>query len=603
MSRAGRGAPPADDTGGRGGAAEPGRRRALGTLAALGTAPLQPVLWRAAAAAGAAGAAVLAGCAAPRPAPAGAAAPVGALGGLAESELPPPEPREFRAAWVASVAQIDWPSAAGLPTAQQQAEATAILDRARAIGLNALILQIRPTADALYPSELEPWSEYLTGAQGRAPDPMWDPLAFWVEGAHRRGLELHAWFNPYRARHPSARGALAPQHVARRTPHWVRTYGEMLWMDPGEPEAAAHMLAVVSDVLRRYDIDGVHIDDYFYPYPIPVPGAVASPGNPAPELPFPDDATWARHQAGGGRLSREDWRRSNVDALVQALYRTVHEVKPGTRVGISPFGLGRPDRRPPGITGFSQYDKLYADAEKWLQQGWLDYLAPQLYWPIDRVGQQFPVLLDAWMAENTARRHLWPGLFTSLVVNRAAGQPLGPRAWPHTEVLAQLQVLRSRAPGAAAGTAPALPAGHAPLPPGPGAVLGGAGGHIHFSMVALMQDRDGVAGALREGPYAQDALVPATPWLAPRARPYLPLPAPLLQPQDGAVRVSPGAALDAQAAAPWLWAVWRRRQGRWSFAVQPGAQRGIAPEGADALVVSAVDRLGATSLRAALRLG
>jgi uncharacterized lipoprotein YddW (UPF0748 family) len=580
------------------------RRRALAGLGAFAAAAAQPVLWRAAAGAAGAGA-LLAGCAAtpgagapaPAPAPGG-----GSAAGLSPQEMPPVEPREFRAAWVASVAQIDWPSAAGLPVAQQQAEAMAILDRARAIGLNALILQIRPTADALYRSELEPWSEYLTGQQGRAPDPMWDPLAFWVEGAHRRGLELHAWFNPYRARHPSARGPQAPLHVSQRAPHWVRSYGDMLWMDPGEPEAAAHMLAVVSDVLRRYDIDGVHIDDYFYPYPIPVPGSTATPGNPAPELPFPDDATWARYQAGGGRLSRDDWRRSNVDALVQALYRTVHEVKPGTRVGVSPFGIGRPDRRPPGITGFSQFDKIYADAEKWLQQGWLDYLAPQLYWPIDRVGQQYPVLLDGWMAENTARRHMWPGLFTSLTVDRAAGQPLGPRAWPASELLAQVEVTRSRGPGVPAGTVPALPTGHAALPPGPGAVNGGASGHIHFSMVALMRDRDGLATALREGPYAQAALVPATPWLAPRARPLLPHPAPLLALQDGEVAVRPGAALQAEVAAPWLWAVWRRQQGRWRFAVQPGAQRRLAPEGADALVVSAVDRLGATSLRAALRL-
>jgi uncharacterized lipoprotein YddW (UPF0748 family) len=387
--------------------------------------------------------------------------------------LPPPLPCEFRAAWVATVAHIDWPSRAGLTSAQQRAEMLHLLDRAATIGLNALVLQVRPAADAIYPSDLEPWSEYLTGASGRAPDEAWDPLAEWVAGAHRRGLELHAWFNPYRARHASARSEPAATHVANSDAAIVRRYGESLWLDPGEPRAAQRMLDVVLDVLRRYDIDGVHIDDYFYPYPVN--------DEKGTEQPFPDETAYQRHVDSGGRLDRAAWRRDNVDRLVQTLHREIHATKPWVRFGISPFGLPRPDRRPAGISGFSQYDKLFADVETWLDQGWLDYLAPQLYWPIDSPAQAFGPLLQAWRDGNTRGRHLWPGLFTS----RLGAER---NAYLAPEVLAQVE--RTRTSGAA------------------------DNGHLHFSMAALLGNRDGIADRLREGPYAEQALTPATPWLA-----------------------------------------------------------------------------------------
>ncbi len=468
---------------------------------------------------------------------------------------------------MATVANIDWPSRTGLPAAEQRAEALAILDRAQALQLNALILQVRPAGDALFMSTLEPWSEYLSGEQGRAPwatgEAPWDPLAFWVQEAHRRAIELHAWFNPYRARHSAARSPLAASHIARRRPDLVQTYGEQLWMDPGEPDAAAHTLAVVADVVRRYDIDAVHIDDYFYPYPVATGGV---------DLPFPDAAAWARYRLYGGTLARDDWRRAQVDNLVQALQRTVQAAKPWVRLGISPFGLPRPDRRPPGITGFSQFDKLYADVEKWFEQGWLDYLAPQLYWPIDRAGQQFPVLLDYWLQANPARRHVWPGLFTSRITR---GEALAANSWPARELLDQVAQQRSRAePG------DAWPVG--------------AGGHIHFSMVALMQDRDGIATRLQAGPYAQPALVPATPWLD-----ATPVPLPVLSLPSGGTRVafSPGAG-----STPRQWAVWLRRAGVWQLQLLPGRERSIDAAGADRVVLSAVDRVGKTSPRARLSL-
>ena len=519
----------------------------------------------------------LAGCAGMPPPVLPSATPAAAVGvpGTA-AEQPPPAPREFRAAWVATVANIDWPSRPGLSAATMRAEALALLERARTLGLNALVLQVRPAGDAIYASALEPWTEVLSGEQGRAPwaagEAPWDPLAFWVAEAHRRGIELHAWFNPYRARHSTAKSPLVAPHIGRRLPAVVKAYGDMLWMDPAEPAAAAHTLAVVADVLRRYDIDGVHIDDYFYPYPVPVPGALPGPPGspPVPEAPFPDDEAWARYQRGGGVLARDDWRRAQVDQFVQALQRTVRDVKPWVRFGISPFGLPRPDRRPAGVTGFSQFDKLYADAERWLENGWLDYWAPQLYWPIAREGQPFPVLLDYWLAQNPLQRHVWPGLFTSKV-----GAPTTP--WPARELLDQLGVLRSRAgPGA-----------YGPL---------GATGHIHFSLVALQQDREGLATTLARGAYALPALVPATPWLNAPA-----VGVPGLRRLNGRVRIEPAVA----AAAPVRWAVWRRHAGappRWAFdALPPGAQD-IDPAGADLLWVQGVDRVGQLGPRALIHL-
>ena len=478
------------------------------------------------------------------------------------SLLPPATPREFRAAWVATVANIDWPSKAGLSAQAQRAEALAILDRAKEIGLNALIFQVRPSADALYVSALEPWSEFLTGAQGRAPEPLYDPLEFWVEQAHQRGLELHAWFNPYRARHTAAKTAESSLHLSKRQPDLVKRYGDWLWMDPGEPQAAEHTLAVVADVVQRYDIDGVHIDDYFYPYPIQSAGA---------EVPFPDDASWQRYLLDGGALSRDAWRRDNVDRLVQQMHDTVKRLKPWVRVGISPFGLGRPDRRPAGINGFSQYDKLYADVERWLQAGWMDYLAPQLYWPLDRKEQAFEVLLDYWLAQNLQSRHIWPGLFTSRV--GAASRP-----WPVSELVNQIAMARSR----------------------PASM-----GQVHFSMIALMKDADGIATALKMGPYAQAALVPTSPWLnraapgtsgAPAALASVAPPAPQLRLEGSELRLIPADASSPSAMGTFVWSIWSRRESGWQLQIQPRQQNVWSlPADVTRVAVRAVDRLGRES--------
>ncbi|MDQ8149789.1 MAG: family 10 glycosylhydrolase, partial [Gemmatimonadota bacterium] len=325
----------------------------------------------------------------------------------ADSSCVAPAPvREFRGVWVASVSNIDWPSRPGLPTDSAQRELLAILDRAQTSGLNAVILQVRPSGDALYESTLEPWSEYLTGRQGLAPRPRWDPLAFAVTEAHRRGLELHAWFNPYRAKHSSAKTPLASSHLATRRGRLVHRYGQQVWMDPGEPEVLAHTVRVVLDVVRRYDIDGVHLDDYFYPYP-----EKTRRGRP---IVFPDAGAFARYRARGGRLAKDDWRRANVDSLVRTLHDGIHRVKPWVKFGVSPFGIWRPGY-PAGIRGFDAYAELYADARTWAREGWVDYLSPQLYWPSGRPEQSYPDLLRWWGEQNTLGRHLWPGNFTSRV--------------------------------------------------------------------------------------------------------------------------------------------------------------------------------------------
>jgi uncharacterized lipoprotein YddW (UPF0748 family) len=510
--------------------------------------------------------------------PAAAPASTSEAEGLGGLSAPPPAPREFRAAWVATVANIDWPSRKDLTPEQQRQEVLRLLDAAQALHLNALVLQVRPSTDAIYPSALEPWSEFLTGLSGRAPQPAWDPLAYWLQEAHRRGIELHAWLNPYRARSAAATGELAATHIARTRPELVKRYGPpgQLWMDPGEPESARHTLAVLADLLRRYELDGVHIDDYFYPYPVREGGATSGP-----ELDFPDEPAWTRYRASGGALERADWRRSQVDALVQRLFETTRNLRPQARVGISPFGLPRPDRRPPGISGFSQYDKLYADVERWFEAGWLDYLAPQLYWPIEQRAQAFGVLFDHWLAANRAQRHVWPGLYTSRLgqAEPAPGANMNPREWAPAEILNQLALMRGREAQPSAG-------------------------HVHFSMVALLQDRQGIAQRLRAGPYAQPALVPATPWLvgsAP-ARPQV-----LVEARGGRLRLQLRAGAAAAglpaADAPWRYALWAWRNGQWQFAVQPAREPDVEIDAAQALVVSAVNRTGLESPRLALRLG
>jgi uncharacterized lipoprotein YddW (UPF0748 family) len=379
-------------------------------------------------------------------------------------------PAEFRAAWVATVDNIDFPSRPGLSPRQLRREIDAIVIRAAELRLNALIFQVRPAADAFYKSPLEPWSEWLTGTQGLQPRGNFDPLRYIIDRAHRYGLHLHAWFNPFRCSHPSGKSTPDSTHVSQRAKDLVVTYGKYQWMDPGHPTARKWSLAVIQDVVRRYDIDGVHLDDYFYPYP-------------EGKLQFPDHATYQAYRNRGGNLRRDDWRRSNIDGFVRDLYEIVHADKPWVWVGISPFGIARPGV-PKGIeAGLDQYGSLYADVRKWLRNGWLDYLAPQLYWPIDRKQQAFKVLLDYWHDENIRGRAIWPGLYTSKI--RDGGGQI--RA---TELRDQIRLTRWK---------------DSVMP-----------GHAHFSFKALRGDHALVGRQLLREVYTGPAAIPELPWLPKR---------------------------------------------------------------------------------------
>ena len=397
--------------------------------------------------------------------------------------IPPAVRREFRGAWVATVANIDWPSKPGLSTDAQKAELIALLDRAQALHLNAVVFQVRPMCDAMYDSPFEPWSEYLCGADNKAPVPYYDPLTFAVAEAHKRGLELHAWFNPYRARSATATTAPSPKHVSVANPALVRTYGKEMWLDPAMPEVREYSLKVILDVVKRYDIDAVHMDDYFYPYPVS-----DAAGN---KIPFPDADTYAAYKKNGGTLPLDDFRRDSVNTFVRDLYTRVHALKPGVQVGISPFGIPIP-LTSPQIKGFDQKAELYADAVKWLQSGWADYFAPQLYWPLEQTPQSFPVLLGEWTAKNPKNRALYAGLYSG--------------KYDAGEIAAQIRTTRGFA---------------------------GASGTVHFSMKSLMPSDRGLretdtsgakAQALLGGVYADAALLPEMPWLIPAGSPLPPTP-------------------------------------------------------------------------------
>ncbi len=469
----------------------------------------------------------------------------------------PSFPREFRAAWVATVSNIDWPSRPGLDTRTQQAEARAILDRARQLGLNAVIFQVRTAADALYDSPVEPWSASLTGKQGISPG--YDPLAFWVEEAHDRGLLLHAWLNPFRARIAGASYAENPKHISQTRPDLVRAYGTSLWLDPGEPDARALTIKVVHDIARRYDVDGIHVDDYFYPYPI------ADPVHAGSELPFPDDASWARARASGVTGDRSDWRRSNINATIQAMAAAVHITRPRALFGISPFGIVRPGI-PPEAQGFDQYTKLAADAGLWFEQGWCDYLSPQLYWPVNSPGQPFRPLLDSWAQRNPKQRHLWPGLSVSRVGD-------GPKGVEPGEIVRQIQILRES---------------------------GTATGHVLFSFRALQANKRGIADALVKVE-AAPALVPQTPWLG-TDPPPAPVAVEVQQLDLSATQCKLVVAIKVPAGSdpPFLWAVQRQTGDRWIGSTHPGEEPSISFTGptnlaTGAMTVASVDRLGNTS--------
>lgn len=455
-----------------------------------------------------------------------------------ETEQPVPEiPREMRGMWIATVANIDWPTRTTLTADQQRAELVDILSRAAATGINTVVFQVRPAADAVYASSMEPWASLLTGTQGK--DPGYDPLAFAIQEAHARGMELHAWVNPFRAGNTVDSTKLAPSHLFRTRRDLVRVYGSNLWLDPGEPEVQDHSIRVITDIVRRYDVDAVHADDYFYPY---VQNDAA--GKP---IPFPDDATYARYGAG---TARDDWRRANIDRFIERLYREVHAVKPTVKVGISPFGIWRPGN-PPGVQGLDAYASIYADSRKWLQEGWVDYLAPQLYWAITAPQQSYPALLDWWIEQSVKGRHVWPGLAAYRVNNGTSS------AFSMQEIPDQIRLTRARRAGT---------------------------GHLLYNTTwTLRQNGGALAATLASDLYRGPALVPASPWLD-AASP----PAPSLAESGGTVQITPAAG----EAARW-WAVRSHAAAGWTARVLFGTERTVSVDASvDRVLVQAVDQAG-----------
>jgi uncharacterized lipoprotein YddW (UPF0748 family) len=477
---------------------------------------------------------------------------------------PPVVPREFRAAWVTPIYDRgfrDWPSAPGLTPDQQRAELDALLDDAAAIGLNAVILHVRLAADALYPTKYAPWSALLSGQSGVGPS--YDPLAFAVQAAHARGLQLHAWFNPFRAALPGVPGRLASTHVTRQHPEWVVRYGSQTWIDPGNPAARKYVLETILDVARRYDVDGIHLDDYFYPYRESrtyTRRVKKKRVRMSEEIPFPDARSWKRYGVTQGFADRDAWRRANIDDFVRSLYTGVKAIKPTMIVGISPFGIWRPGS-PSGVTGLDSFSEIYADSRRWLSQGWVDYLAPQLYWQVDGVQDRFRALESWWRTENPMKRFVWPGLYTSHVFG-------GIDTWPIDEIQTQIETIR----GARAGTADAP-------------------GHVHFRLSALLADNERVARSLAND-YAQRALVPAFTWLG-----SSPPPTPSIA--TNATSTLSMVAADGVVPRWWLIQV-RGAGGAWTTKIQPGAESDLAMDALastnpNEVAVSAVSATGVES--------
>ena len=315
---------------------------------------------------------------------------------------------EWRAVWIATVNNIDWPSAPTLTTAQQKAELIAYLDLFKSLNFNAIVFHVRPTADAFYASNIEPWSLYLTGQQGKAPVPYWDPLAFVIAEAHKRGMELHAWINPYRlTQNVQNLKEVAKSHIYNTHPEWFVQHGNKSYFDPALPQTRDFLCRVVADITRRYDVDGIHMDDYFYPH-----------------NDFEDSRSFALHHRGYAPEDKMAWRRENVDLVVQQLRDTIRSIKPYVKFGISPYAVWRNLRDDPRGSntqsfGYTNYDHLHADVLKWMDNRWIDYVLPQLYFHIGNERVDF-ITIAKWWADNGNGLPLYAGYATYKLDARSA---------------------------------------------------------------------------------------------------------------------------------------------------------------------------------------
>lgn len=373
-----------------------------------------------------------------------------------------PPKREFRGAWIATVNNIDWPLHVNDSVSKQQTDLLATLDALKAAGINAVFFQVRPSCDALYRSSIEPWSQWLTGTQGV--DPGWDPLEFIIAACRERGMEIHAWFNPYRAV-PDTNKPVANNHVSKLHPEWLLAYGSLRILDPGKHEVREYITSVIMDVVRRYDIDGVHFDDYFYPYS----GTTNE-----------DVATFSNPLYNRGITNIADWRRDNVNLLVKMVNDSIQMVKPRVKFGISPFGIWRnlPNEGGSATSGLQAYDVIYADSRKWLRDRWVDYLAPQVYWNIGYSIADYGVLVPWWNTAFSNERHLYIGQATYRIHPASSD-------WPVQEIIRQATFNRDYL---------------------------SVFGSIHFSAKYFRDNTKRLRDSLRLSVYSAPALVPQMAW-------------------------------------------------------------------------------------------
>ncbi|MFC5283287.1 glycoside hydrolase family 10 protein [Pedobacter alpinus] len=374
--------------------------------------------------------------------------------------------REFRAVWIATVKNIDWPSKPGLSTSKQQKELVDILDAHQKNGINAIMFQIRPSADALYAKSEEPWASFITGKQGVAPNPFYDPLDFVITEAHKRGMELHAWFNPYRATNDLDEKSISEKHITKTKPEWFFTYASKKYFNPALPDVRTYINKIVMNVVRSYDIDGVHFDDYFYPYPS--------------KEPLPDSTSFAANNRGIKDIN--DWRRDNVDLLIKGIADSIRNSKNHVKFGISPFGIWRnlkEDPRGSDTNGLSGYSALYADVLKWTEKGWLDYVNPQVYFPFNYAPAAYEKLTD-WWAKNSFGKHVYIGHGVYRLTEKKNGWEI-PSQMPD-----QIQYLRKN---------------------------NNIQGSIFFSSKSVTNNLGGFQDSLRTNLYKTIALPPTMAWL------------------------------------------------------------------------------------------
>ena len=375
----------------------------------------------------------------------------------------------MRGVWVASVRNIDWPTQPNPNSAILKREFRELAAHHQATGINALVVQVRPATDAFYPSEFEPWSEWLTGEQGMSPEPQFDPVHFMIEETHNRGMEFHAWFNPYRAIVQTDSAITALNHITRLRPGWFVKYGDNTYFDPGIPEARDYLIEVIGEVVRKYDLDAIHFDDYFYPYKIA-------------GIDFPDSASFARY--GRDFINVEDWRRNNVNVLIQGLHDEIKSIKPYVKFGISPFGVWRNKEKDPTGSdtkaGQTNYDDLYADVLLWMKNDWIDYIVPQIYWHIGFELADYAKLVD-WWDQNTFGKHMYIGQASYRIGNHSAEEWKNP-----SEMHDHLRLNTS---------------------------YSNISGNIYFNSTSLLNNPLGFTDSLKADWYSSPAIVPPMPWI------------------------------------------------------------------------------------------